>query len=55
MPGHQVMVQVQGSWFPLIAMNPQTWVENQNTATADAYKPQKLQSNLQFHIWNCRF
>ena len=42
MPGHQVMVQVQGSWFPLIAMNPQTWVENQNTATADAYKTSEI-------------
>ena len=26
--GHRIMVQVQGSWFPLIDRNPQTWVPN---------------------------
>ncbi len=27
-PGHRIMVQVQSSWFPLIDLNPQTYVEN---------------------------
>lgn len=27
-PGHRLMVQVQGSWFPQIAMNPQRWFSN---------------------------
>ncbi|SMD32314.1 hypothetical protein SAMN04488029_0658 [Reichenbachiella faecimaris] len=26
--GHQIMVQVQSSWFPLVDINPQTYVEN---------------------------
>jgi len=28
LPGHRVMVQVQSSWFPLYARNPQTYVPN---------------------------
>ncbi|MEO9967474.1 MAG: CocE/NonD family hydrolase [Reichenbachiella sp.] len=26
--GHQIMVQVQSTWFPLVDINPQTYVEN---------------------------
>ncbi|WP_420582936.1 CocE/NonD family hydrolase [Reichenbachiella sp.] len=26
--GHQIMVQVQSSWFPMVDINPQTYVEN---------------------------
>ena len=26
--GHQIMVQVHSSWFPLVDINPQTYVEN---------------------------
>ncbi|UXX77811.1 CocE/NonD family hydrolase [Reichenbachiella carrageenanivorans] len=26
--GHRIMVQVQSSWFPLVDINPQTYVEN---------------------------
>ena len=37
--GHRLMVHVQGSWFPLIDRNPQTFVPNINTAEADAFKP----------------
>lgn len=39
MPGHSLMVQVQGSWFPLIAMNPQTYLENPYLAEKEDYKP----------------
>ena len=37
LPGHRLMVQVQSSWFPLVAMNPQTFVENQCKALANDY------------------
>ncbi len=39
--GHRVMVQVQSSWFPLVARNPQTFV---NIATA---KPEDYQKATQ--------
>ena len=38
-PGHSLMIQIQGSWFPLIAMNPQTFVRNPFLATKDDYRP----------------
>jgi len=41
-PGHRVEVQVQSSWFPLAAMNPQTFVSNPYTAPSSAYKPLKI-------------
>ena len=39
LPGHCLMVQVQASWFPLIAFNPQTYLENQYNAVAEDYLP----------------
>jgi putative CocE/NonD family hydrolase len=36
--GHRIMVQVQSSWFPLAAMNPQQFV-NHFTAKAEDYVP----------------
>lgn len=39
LPGHSLMIQIQGSWFPLIAMNPQTFVRNPFLATKDDYRP----------------
>ena len=38
LPGHTLMVQVQASWFPLIAMNPHTYLKNQYEAEAADYK-----------------
>ena len=35
--GHRLMVQVQSSWFPLVNLNPQTFV-NINTATEADFK-----------------
>jgi hypothetical protein len=35
--GHRVMVQVQSSWFPLVNLNPQTFV-NVNEATEADFK-----------------
>lgn len=34
-PGHQLMIQIQSSWFPLVAMNPQTFVEPLKATAAD--------------------
>jgi uncharacterized protein len=31
--GHRIMIQIQSTWFPLVNLNPQTFV-NINTATA---------------------
>ena len=27
-PGHRIMIQIQSSWFPLVDLNPQSWVES---------------------------
>ncbi len=41
-PGHGIMVQVQSSMFPVVAMNPQTFLSNPYTAPSTAYKPLKI-------------
>ena len=38
--GHRVMVQLQGTWFPLIDRNPQTWVPNIFEAKESDFKAQ---------------
>ena len=40
--GHQMMVEVQSSWFPLYDRNPQTYVPNIMTAPASAYKAETI-------------
>jgi putative CocE/NonD family hydrolase len=42
LPGHQLMVTVQSSWFPLYDRNPQTFVAGIASAPKDAYKPQTI-------------
>lgn len=32
--GHRIMVQIQSTWFPLVARNPQKFMENYKLATA---------------------
>jgi putative CocE/NonD family hydrolase len=32
--GHRIMVQIQSTWFPLVARNPQKYMENYKLATA---------------------
>jgi predicted acyl esterase len=32
--GHRIMVQVQSTWFPLVARNPQKFMENYQLGTA---------------------
>jgi uncharacterized protein len=51
--GHRVMVQVQSSWFPLVDMNPQTFVdipkakaEDYRKATERVYRSRGLASSL---------
>ena len=34
-PGHRLMVQVQSSWFPLVDLNPQTFVDPAHATEAD--------------------
>ena len=36
--GHRIMVQIQSSWFPLVDLNPQTFVEIPNAKPADFQK-----------------
>jgi putative CocE/NonD family hydrolase len=36
--GHQIMVQVQSSWFPLVNLNPQTFVDINTASEADFRK-----------------
>ena len=38
--GHKLQVQVQSTWFPLIDLNPQTYVENIFEADASDFKTQ---------------
>ena len=54
--GHRVMVQVQSTWFPLVDLNPQAWVESIYAAQADdfvaaqhrVYRDGKYASGLRF-------
>jgi len=36
--GHRIMVQVQSSWFPLVDLNPQTFVDIPHAKAADFQK-----------------
>ncbi len=36
--GHRIQVQVQSSWFPLVARNPQTFLANPFTAREQDYR-----------------
>ena len=37
LPGHKMMVQIQSSWFPLVNMNPQTYMDNIYSAAPEDY------------------
>lgn len=41
-PGHALMVQVQSSMFPFLAMNPQVFLEDQYTAGKEDYHIQEI-------------
>jgi uncharacterized protein len=36
--GHRIMVQVQSTWFPLVARNPQQYVQNYQMATTADFR-----------------
>lgn len=36
--GHRIMVQIQSTWFPLVARNPQQFVPNYQQAMANAFR-----------------
>ena len=38
--GHKIQIQIQSTWFPLIDLNPQTFVENIFYAKAEDFKKQ---------------
>ena len=42
LPGHRIMVQVQGSWFPLVDRNPQTFVDIYRASPSDFRKATQL-------------
>ena len=55
--GHRVMVQVQSSWFPLVDLNPQTFVEIPKATPADfrkatqrIYRSKALASSLTLQV-----
>ena len=38
--GHKIQIQVQSTWFPLIDLNPQTFVDNIFYAKSEDFKKQ---------------
>ena len=36
--GHRIMVQIQSTWFPLVARNPQQYMTNYKLATAADFR-----------------
>ncbi len=52
--GHKLQVQVQSTWFPLIDLNPQTYVDNIFKASEDDFKTQThtvfTSSSIEFSI-----
>ncbi len=40
--GHKIMVQIQSSWFPLVDINPQKYVENIYLATESDFVKQEI-------------
>ncbi|MBR4408120.1 MAG: CocE/NonD family hydrolase, partial [Bacteroidales bacterium] len=43
--GHRIMIQIQSSLFPLVAMNPQTFLPNQYEARPEDYKKAEIALN----------
>ena len=57
--GHRIMVQVQSSWFPLVDLNPQTFVSIPGAAPADfrkaterVYRSHAAASGVRVHVLN---
>jgi putative CocE/NonD family hydrolase len=57
LPGHRIMVQIQSTWFPLIDLNPQTFVDIPHATPADfqpaterIYHSAELPSGLEIYF-----
>ncbi len=52
--GHKLQIQIQSTWFPLIDLNPQTYVENIYKADKEDFKTQThsvfADSNIEFTV-----
>lgn len=52
--GHKLQIQIQSTWFPLIDLNPQTFVDNIFKATEDDFKTQThtvfTSSSIEFSV-----
>ena len=52
--GHKLQIQVQSTWFPLIDLNPQTYVDNIYKAAQKNFKTQThtvfTDSSIEFSI-----
>lgn len=52
--GHKIQIQVQNTWFPLMAINPQKFLENPYLATKDDYEKAEIRvssgSTIEFEI-----
>jgi hypothetical protein len=52
--GHKIQIQVQSTWFPLIDLNPQTYVDNIFKATEKDFKTQThtvfTDSSIEFSV-----
>lgn len=57
-PGHRIMIQIQSTWFPLVDLNPQAWVDSIYAAEAGdfvaaehrVYRDAKRGSALRFGV-----
>lgn len=52
-PGHRLMIQIQSSWFPLVNMNPQTFMNNVYTATQEDYVKSDIKIYHQKDLQSC--
>jgi predicted acyl esterase len=52
--GHKLHIQVQSTWFPLIDLNPQTYVDNIYEADEEDFKTQThtifTDSSIEFNV-----
>lgn len=52
-PGHRLMVQIQSSWFPLVNMNPQTYMDNIYEAKPEDYQKSQIMIYHQKNLQSC--
>ena len=52
--GHKIQIQVQSTWLPLMAINPQKFLENPRLATKDDYQKAEIKissaSTIEFDV-----